>query len=48
MIDIGTVREALIARVIEQIKADFENDAEAAIFELLSNISDRELEAYLP
>lgn len=48
MFDVGTVREALIVRVIEQIKADFENGDETAIFELLSNISDRELEAYLP
>ena len=48
MIDIGTVREALIAQVIEQIKTDFENGDETAIFELLANIPDRELEAYLP
>lgn len=48
MIDIGTVREALIARVIQQIKTDFENDDDPAVYELLSNISDRELETYLP
>lgn len=41
-------REILIDRVIEQIKTDISNGDVTAIFELLANISDRELEAYLP
>lgn len=46
--DLLTPREQLIAKVLDQIVTDVDSGDLTAIFELLSNIPDRELEAYLP
>lgn len=46
--DLDLQQEELIDKVIDQIIIDIENGDYTALFELLSNLSDRDLKAYLP